>query len=232
MFAVGGDLGSLARAISLETSEEVTGNNRLALSENGRPSVIQSEHEPLRLYYPDRPEADEEAIARAASVTAVDRPTDIGASGAFEPQIAEPEDAAPAPVPVAAVLDQEVLPVEESVSVEREAPRARCALPEAAIDGEGGQWVSGILVDEVRCREQKYGRKAEPRQADALPEPAFAAPVMPGADLALDGAAIDPGATRAERCEEAGAGDGNTASPWLGGMLAGRSGCDAPASAD
>ncbi|MEL6480667.1 MAG: hypothetical protein AAFQ75_04380 [Pseudomonadota bacterium] len=227
LFAVGGDVGALARAIGVETSEEFAGGSSLGLSENARPSIIQSEHEPLRLYYPDRPEARGDETGTSVVSAAVDRPLDIGASGAFEPAIAEPDTAEPAPTPVATLDTSEILPVTETVSVVTDAPRPDCVLEGPVDADEASPWVSGILQDEVRCREETYGRKAEPKQAAALPEPVLAVPAMPQADLALEGAAVSADTTPAQAaCESDETAASDTASPWLSGSLAQRLACD------
>ncbi|MEO1315567.1 MAG: hypothetical protein AAFW01_03105, partial [Pseudomonadota bacterium] len=110
LFAVGGDVSSLARAIGVETSEELADSNTLWGSKSARPSVIKSENEPLRRYDPDRPEMSADALSTATLSAAVDRPLDIGATGAFEPAIAEPDAAEPAPTPVATLQTTEILP--------------------------------------------------------------------------------------------------------------------------
>ncbi|MEM9765571.1 MAG: hypothetical protein AAF968_24235 [Pseudomonadota bacterium] len=227
LFAVGGDVGALARAIGVETSEEFAGGSTLGLSENARPAIIQSEHEPLRLYYPDRPEAGNDESGASVVSAAVDRPLDIGASGAFEPAIAEPDAAEPAPTPVATLNTTEILTITETVSVVTDAPRPDCVLETPADPDDVSPWVGGILQDEVRCREETYGRKAEPKQAAALPEPVLTVPAMPKADLALEGAAVSADVAPGRKaCEGDDTARRDAASPWLSDSLAQRLACD------
>ncbi|MEL6765949.1 MAG: hypothetical protein AAFP17_02110 [Pseudomonadota bacterium] len=227
LFAVGGDVGALARAIGVETSEEFTGGHAFALSEDARPAIIHSEHEPLRLYYPDRPEAQVDEIGAAVVSAAVDRPLDIGASGAFEPAIAEPDTADPAPTPIATLQPTEVLPASEAIAVETDAPRPDCVLERPADPDGASPWVGGILQDEVRCREETYGRKAEPKRAAALPEPLLAVPALPTADIKLEDSAVTGNTSgSAAACDTAEAGVSETASPWLGGVLAQKLPCE------
>ncbi|MEO0425982.1 MAG: hypothetical protein AAF160_00945 [Pseudomonadota bacterium] len=226
LFAVGGDVSSLARAIGVETSEELADSNTLWGAKSARPSVIKSENEPLRRYDPDRPEMSADTLSTATLSAAVDRPLDIGATGAFEPAIAEPDAAEPAPTPVATLQTTEILPTTEAIAVETDAPRPDCVLEEPVAEDDASPWVSGILQDEVRCREKTYGRKAEPKRTGELPKPTLAVPTLPTADLTLEDSAVAVGgAVDAASCEDDLAEDNAAATTWLGGALAERLAC-------
>ncbi|MEM6677028.1 MAG: hypothetical protein AAF675_04055 [Pseudomonadota bacterium] len=150
---VAGDVTKLAEMIGIETRDEVAKADSLWGAQERSPRQIGQE--PRLLYYPDSPETDVAALTRDAAPM-IDQPLEIGASGAFEPAIADPGASREIAEPM---LNQSVAPEIASPNVQIEdiaVPREACeaVLAEAgAPPAADNPWVSRFIAEEQLCEE-------------------------------------------------------------------------------
>ncbi|MEM8626005.1 MAG: hypothetical protein AAGG47_21160 [Pseudomonadota bacterium] len=232
-FSVGGDVRALTSAIGLEASEEVAAAGGVFGARDDRPVIKRNENEPLRVFDPGTLQGG--GGEQAAMMPYLDRPMGDGASGAFEPALAEPRRTNAAPQPELAFREAELTPMERglraAVTLETDAPRAACPETEqfggVAGQVDENQWVSGILEKEVRCREAVFGESAEPDRPGKLSGATLFPPKVATSDEGLsETVAVDVSAPRAEGCADRAPSDDTHTTDWLGGVLAEEVGCE------